>query len=169
MKGSDNMFKFRYMPIKYNQSSRNGKKIEYIVIHDTGNSGVGANALSHQKYFGRADRQSSAHYFVDEDGAIQIIGDSKASWHCGDYNGIPKAGRKVTNSNSLGIELCINSDGNYQIAYNNLVELVKNLMIKFNIPIQNVVRHFDVSGKRCPGTFFANNWQRWQEFKIDIQ
>ena len=40
-------------PVKqicYNISNRNGTKIKYIVIHDTGNPGAGANANSHYRY-----------------------------------------------------------------------------------------------------------------------
>ena len=30
-------------------------------------------------------------------------------------------------------------------------------MKKFNIPIENVVRHYDISGKVCPGVVGWNN------------
>lgn len=155
------------MPINYNYSSRKGKKIEYLVIHDTGNSGVGANALNHFKFFGGGNRNASAHYFVDDHEIVQIIGDSFSAWHCGDNQGYGRALNGVRNCTSIGIELCINSDGNYGKAYENLVELVKNLIAKFNVPIKNVCRHYDVSRKRCPGTFFTKNL--WEKFLKDVQ
>lgn len=161
------MLEFRYLPIKYNYSSRKGNKIQYLVIHDTGNSGVGANALNHYKFFGGGNRNAPAHYFVDDKMIVQIIGDSFSSWHCGDDQGRGRALNGVRNCTSIGIELCINSDGNYDKAYENLVELVKNLMVKFNIPVSRVCRHYDVSRKRCPGTFFAKNL--WDKFLKDIQ
>ena len=65
------------------------------------------------------------------------------TWHCGDGKG--KYG--ITNSNSIGIEICINSDGNYNIAFQNAVELTKHLMKELNIPIERVVRHYDASRK----------------------
>lgn len=77
------MLEFRYLPIKYNYSSRKGNKVQYLVIHDTGNPGVGANALNHYKFFGGKNRNASAHYFVDDKMIVQIIGDSFSSWHCG--------------------------------------------------------------------------------------
>ena len=46
------MLEFKFMPIKYNYSSRKGKKVQFLVIHDTGNSGRGANAFNHFKFFG---------------------------------------------------------------------------------------------------------------------
>lgn len=157
--------RFKYMPIKYNSSSRGGNKIEWLVIHDTGNSNPGADAEAHYRYFSSA-RKSSAHYFVDDRQIIQIVGDSRASWHCGDNQGKGRALNGCKNINSIGIELCINSDGDYDKAYKNLVELVKNLMKKFNVPISKVCRHYDVSRKRCPGTFFDKGL--WDTFKADI-
>lgn len=163
------MLKFKFMPVKFNFSSRKGQKVKNLVIHDTGNHSVGAGALNHYKYFNGGNRGASAHYFVDDKEIIQIVGDSFASWHCGDNQGRGRALNGVTNSNSIGIELCVNKDGNYEKAYNNLIELVKNLMVKFNISHNNVVRHYDVSRKSCPDTFKANNWARWNEFKKAIQ
>lgn len=157
--------KFLYRPVKYNFSSRQGNKISWLVVHDTGNPSKGADADAHRRFF-NSKRKSSAHYFVDDKQIIQIIGDSKASWHCGDNQGKGKALNGCKNSNSIGIELCINRDGNYDKAYKNLVELVKNLMVKFKIDRNHVCRHYDVSRKRCPGTFFDKGL--WEQFKKDI-
>ena len=149
------------MPVKYNFSSRYGSNIKYLVIHDTGNKSKGANALAHYKYFNGGNRNASAHYFVDDKEIIQIVGDSKSSWHVGDGSG--KYG--ITNRNSIGIEMCINSDSDYNKAYKNTIELVKNLMVKFNISDENVIRHYDASRKNCPQTMNINNWKKWWEFK----
>lgn len=160
---------FQYKPIKYNYSSRHDNKVRFLVIHDTGNYGKGANALSHYNYFGGGNRNASAHYFVDDKGIIQIIGDSYSAWHCGDkWNRKYATRNDVTNSNSIGIEMCVNSDGNYNLMYKNTVELVKNLMVKFNIPLDRVVRHFDATGKSCPNHMKSNNWEKWKQFKLDI-
>ena len=42
----------------------------------------------------------------------------------------------------------------------NTIELTKELMKKYNIPIQNVIRHYDVTGKNCPAPFveYPNRW-----------
>ena len=157
--------RFKYKPIKYNSSSRENTEIEWIVIHDTANSNSGADAEAHFRYFS-SKRKASAHYFVDDKGIIQIVGDSRAAWHCGDDQGKGTALNGCKNSNSIGIELCINADGDYDKAYKNLVELVKNLMKKFGISLDHVCRHYDVSRKRCPGTFFDKGL--WDKFKVDI-
>lgn len=157
--------RFLYRPVKYNFSSRQGNKISWLVIHDTGNPSKGADANAHRRFFS-SKRKSSAHYFVDDKQIIQIIGDSQASWHCGDNQGKGRALNGCKNTNSIGIELCINQDGDYDKAYKNLVELVKNLMVKFKIDLDYVCRHYDVSRKRCPGTFFDKGL--WAKFKEDI-
>lgn len=157
--------KFMYRPVKFNFSSRQGSKISWLVVHDTGNPSKGADADAHRRFFA-SKRKSSAHYFVDDKQIIQIIGDSQASWHCGDNQGKGRALNGCKNTNSIGIELCINQDGDYGKAYKNLVELVKNLMAKFKIDLDHVCRHYDVSRKRCPGTFFDRGL--WTKFKEDI-
>ena len=152
--------------IKYNISPRNGAKIQYIVIHDTGNTNKGANAIMHYNYFNGGNRKASADFFVDDSNIIQTVDYTKNySWHCGDGGG--KYG--ITNSNSIGIEICINSDGNYAKAFQNAVELVAYLMKELNIPIERVVRHYDASTKSCPQSMMANNWQAWKEFKIEVE
>ena len=156
--------KFLYRPVKKNVYSRHGNKILYLVIHDTGNTAAGANALNHKNYVGTNSRKASAHYFVDDHSIVQFVGDSKAAGAVGDGRG--RYG--ITNQNSLNVEMCINSDGNYTMTYKNTVELTKNLMKKFNIPIDRVVRHYDASKKNCPGHMSKNNWRAWWQFKTDI-
>lgn len=150
--------------IKYNFSSRTGNPIKYLVIHDTGNTDKGAGANSHYLYFNGGNRQASAHYFVDDKEILQVVEDSNASWHCGDGKG--KYG--ITNQNSIGIEICINSDGDYDKAVENAVKLTEHLMEKYNIPIENVVRHYDASRKICPHSMSKNNWETWYEFKAKL-
>lgn len=151
--------------IKYNYSSRNNTAIKYIVIHDTGNPSKGAGADNHYRYFNGGNRNASAHYFVDDKEAIQTVEDTNASWHCGDGKG--KYG--ITNQNSIGIEICINSDGDYEKAVAKTVELTKHLMKKHNIPPDKVVRHYDASRKICPRSMSANNWSKWNEFKKKLK
>lgn len=110
------MVAFKYRPIKYNHSSRRGNSVKFIVIHDTANKSAGANALNHYRYFSRCNRNASAHYFVDDKEIVQIVGDSRAAWHCGDNQGYGRALNGCTNLNSIGVELCINKDGNYDKA-----------------------------------------------------
>ena len=157
--------KFLFRPIRRNYRSRGKVGIRYIVIHDTGNPNKGAGALNHKNYVENNTRGASAHYFVDDKVIVQYVGDSLSAGSVGDGKG--KYG--ITNANSLSVEMCINSDADYVKTYKNTVELTKNLMRKFNIPIDRVVRHYDASRKNCPGHMRQNNWSKWWKFKEDIQ
>lgn len=86
------------------------------------------------------------------------------TWHCGDGKG--QYG--ITNANSIGIEICINSDGDRDKAISNTIELVRELMSELSIPINRVVRHYDASRKNCPASMRNDNWSEWYEFKKRI-
>lgn len=146
--------------IKYNFSSRVKTKIKYIVIHDTGNSKKGAGANNHFIYFNGGNRNASAHYFVDDKEIIQTVEDMNASWHCGDGKGT----YGITNRNSIGIEICINEDGNFSLAQKNTIYLIRSLMEKHGIKKENVVRHFDASRKVCPKSMSGIGWRKWTLF-----
>lgn len=147
--------------IAYNRTPRT-QPIKYIVIHDTGNKNKGANAESHFNYFNSGNRQSSADFFVDDKQILQVNDYNKYyTWHCGDGKG--KYG--ITNQNSIGVEMCINSDGDYEKAYANMIVITKQLMAQLNIPADRVVRHYDASRKNCPGSF---SQERWEDFQKQI-
>ena len=152
--------------IAYNRSNRTGKIIKYIVIHDTGNSSVGANATAHFNYFNSKDRSSSADFFVDDQQILCVNDYHKFyTWHCGDGKG--RYG--ISNSNSIGVEICINSDGDREKAIENALSLTKELMEELHIPLERVVRHYDASRKLCPATMSKNGWAEWYIFKARLQ
>jgi len=147
--------------IAYNRTKRTGT-IKYIVIHDTANKSKGADADAHFSYFNGGNRNSSADFFVDDKKILQINDYKKfCTWQVGDGKG--KYG--ITNQNSIGIEICINADGDYDKAFLNAVELTKYLMKELGIPADRVVRHYDASRKNCPASMSANSWAKWKEFK----
>ena len=147
--------------IKYNYSKRTAK-IKYIVIHTTGNTSKGAGMNNHFNYFNGGNRNASADYFVDSSNIGQFVEDTNYSWHCGDGQG--KYG--ITNNNSIGVEICVNSDGDYNKTISHTVDLVKYLMKKYSISISNVVRHYDASRKNCPAEIIAGkNGITWSVFK----
>jgi N-acetylmuramoyl-L-alanine amidase CwlA len=161
--------------IKYNYSVRN-KKIEGIVIHDTANIASGANAEMHYRYFNLANRGASADIFVDKD-TVMIINDYRKyyTWHCGDNANFSK--RRFSNYNSVGVELCVNDIDNINLVIENAIYITKQLMAELNISVDNVVRHYDCSGKMCPGTIpmvdsksFVNpNWINFKNRLAQIQ
>ncbi len=159
--GRINMLNIEKKQIAFNRAKRSGS-IKYLVIHDTGNKSKGANADAHFNYFNGGNRNSSADFFVDDKKILQINDyNIYNTWQVGDGKG--KYG--ITNANSVGIEICVNSDGNYEKAFANAVRLTKHLMKELNIPVENVVRHYDASRKNCPASMCDNNWAKWKEFK----
>lgn len=148
-----------------NYNSMSNKVNKYIVIHYTGNSTD--TAYNNTKYFKSVYREASAHYFVDDNNIYQCVQDKDKAWHCGDSLKSGNGGsfyKKCTNSNSIGVEMCCT---NYDISAKteaNTIELVKYLMNKYNIPVSNVIRHYDVTNKMCPKPF-VNDSSRWVNFK----
>lgn len=153
--------------IKFN-FNKGGNSKKYITIHDTGNYGEDAGAINHFKYFNGADRQSSAHYFVEDKIIVQCVEDNDISWHNGVKYGQNAPRKEINNYNSIGIEICVNPKSNYNVAVKNTVELVKMLMKKYNIPAENVVRHYDSCLKTCPSSMSKNDWALWKDFKKKI-
>lgn len=140
-------------------------EIKYIVIHYT--SGNGDTAKNNADYFANnKDLLSSAHYFVDENVVWQSVKDADTAWHCGAKTYKHPYCR---NSNSIGIELCSRKDGSGKYYFKdetvkNAAELTKSLMVKYNIPAANVIRHYDVTGKICPAPM-VNDTSLWNKFK----
>lgn len=156
---------FHKFEIEYNKYDTN--TVEYIVIHDTGNPGVGADAMAHYNYFKGGDRDASAHYFVDDHQVVQIIDDQEGSWHSGVKYKTPAT--PISNHNSIGIEMCINADGDYNKAMKNTIDLAAYLLWKYDLNMDHLVRHYDANGKVCPKTMSESNWARWDEFKKAVQ
>ena len=77
----------------------------------------------------------------------------------------------ITNTNSISIEMCDTiRNGVYQASeatLANAAALGRELMEKYHIPIENVYRHFDVTGKHCPS--YLVNAQKWAEFKKRLE
>ena len=140
-------------------STRNTSTIKYIVIHYTGNDGD--TDEGNGKYFKNNVVKASAHYFVDDDSITRSVPDNYVAWSVGgskyascSTTGGGKCYGKCTNANSISIEIC--DDVKNGVVYpsaktiQNALDLAKMLMEKYNVPADNVIRHFDVTGKICP-------------------
>ena len=156
--------------------SRNASQIRYLVYHYTGNDGD--RAANNAKYFQNNIVKASAHYFVDDTTVWRSVPDLKVAWSVGGskYANADKTGGGtmydiITNTNSISIEMCDTiRNGVYQASESTLVnaaELGRELMEKYGIPIENVYRHFDVTGKHCPS--YLVNAQKWAEFKKRLE
>lgn len=130
-------------------AARSLNSIRYLVIHATGNDGDSDEANG--AYFANNKVQTSAHYFVDDDSITQSVPDDRIAWHCGAKVYYHADAR---NSNSIGIELCdsLRNGTIYptQKTIDRALELTRWLMMRYNIPAERVIRHWDVSHKLCP-------------------
>lgn len=152
--------------------SRTAGQIKYLVFHYTGNDGD--TAANNAAYFRDNVVDASAHYFVDDDTVWRSVPDLKVAWAVGgqkyanaDLTGGGTLYGIVTNTNSLSIEMCDTiRNGVYQASeatMANAAALGRELMATYGIPLENVVRHFDMTGKHCPS--YLINDQKWQAFK----
>lgn len=151
--------------MSYNITNAPNRAIKYIVIHTTGNQDKGSNAEMHYQYFNGGDRQASADFFVDDGQVLQVNNyKDNYTWHVGDGGG--KYG--ITNRNSVGIEMCVNKDGDFLKVLKSTIELTYILMKELGIPFENVVRHYDASRKNCPAELNYQSWKGWTKFKDDL-
>lgn len=151
-----------------NYGGLRAKKVKYIVVHYT--AGNGDTARDNGIYFQRNEVGASAHWFVDETTALASVPEQFVAWHCG---GAAYVHPECRNSNSIGVELCSRrgKDGEYFFlpeTVDNAVMLIRELMEKYNVPPERVIRHYDVTGKICPAPFVGAGIEEWKEFKEEI-
>jgi len=164
-----------------------GRQIEYIVIHYTaGVTSRGGTAANTAAYYNTTSTQVSSDFIVDDKTVVQYNPDIKNryTWHCGGTYYGNKGGtfyRICSNVNSIGVEICsTNSTGKMtnpndayysftDAAVANAVLLTRQLMQEYNIPAEKVIRHYDVTGKLCPGIVGWNaesgSEKEWEKFK----
>lgn len=149
-----------------NPYSRSGEKqgaIQNIVVHWVGNANT--SAIANRNYFENLkdthSTYASSHYIVGLNGeVIRCIPDDEVAFHAGSYS---------MNRKSIGIETCHPDwDGKFnEKTYNSLVELCASLCKQYGISINNVIRHYDVTGKCCP-KYYVEHPVAWQQFKQDV-
>ena len=138
--------------------------VEYLVVHYT--AGHNDTAVNNGTYFARESVGASAHYFVDENTVVRSVPEDYVAWHCG---GAVYRHPHCRNGNSIGVEICSKyENGTYTFAPQALEQaqrLLRQLMAAYNIPQQNVLRHYDVTGKLCPAPFVGAGHGDWVEFQ----
>ena len=175
-----------------NTTSLLNRAIDYIVIHYTaGSTSRAGTAKNNAVMFSDPANYASADFIVDDETIVQYNPDIKNRfcWHCGDNKNIYSMGGKFygkcTNANSIGIEIC-STNPNWtasdqanskkwsftEKAVAKAAELTKYLMQTYNIPADRVIRHYDVSGKLCPGIIGWNedskDVSQWKAFKAKL-
>lgn len=179
---------------------------KYLVIHYTaGSSSQKGSARGCRDVFiasSKTKNPASADFAVDDAEMVQFNPDIE-NYNCWAVGGSRWAGKGASlygvakNANCVSIELCSNlakgADRNAanhhgwsfsEATIDNAVKLAKIIMKKYNIPPERVIRHYDVTGKYCPGvpgwndeplydtsgkyTGQRNGSDKWIEFKKRI-
>lgn len=174
----------------YNTTWASNRKIEYIVIHYTaGVTSKSGSARNIASYFANPDIEASADFIVDDSEIVQYNPDIKNRycWSVGGSKLATKGGKCygwASNKNTVNIEICssnstgriTNANDKYfyftDAAVKKAVELTKYLMQEYKIDINHVIRHYDVTGKYCPGVIGWNadsgSENKWQNFKSQL-
>lgn len=144
--------------------------VSFLVFHYVGATG---SAEANAKYFyNTANAGASAHYFVghaSENTEIWAsVPEGDTAWHCGAKSYVHPTCR---NANSIGIEMCckIGPKGWYieEETLAAAAELGRDIMAQYGIPLENVVRHYDVTGKLCPWPLVDET--AWADFKKRLE
>ena len=148
--------------------------VEYLVFHYVGASG---GARDNALYYSRTPGiGASAHYFVghaNEGAAVYAsVAEGDTAWHCGRADGRYRHPR-CRNANSIGVELCCHTDGAGRWYFDREtvergIALGRDIMARYGIPADRVLRHYDVTGKICPAPF-VNDPAAWAEFKRRLE
>ena len=146
------------------------QRVAFLVYHYVGALG---DAKQNARYYHRTPGLgASAHYFVghaEENADVWAsVDEGDTAWHCGRSGGRYKH-PECRNANSIGIELCCHRDaaGSWYIDPETLdrgAELGRDIMARYGIPIDNVLRHYDVTGKICPAPL-VHDEAAWAAFK----
>lgn len=142
-------------------------KPKYIVIHETDNFSTGAGAQRHAQAQKNGNLSTSVHYYSGSDGVFQAAEHSDGTWSIGKEYGGSHSIKDANNRNSINIEICVNADGDYNVARQNAIELVKYLIQTTGITADHVIRHYDAKGKYCPRKMLDNP-SLWEDFKAQI-
>ena len=153
------------MPLTPNKFSRPGFKLEKaskIAVHYVGNPGSSAKA--NRDYFENLkdthSTKASSNFVIGIDGEIiQCVPTWEVAYASNERN-----------KDTVSIECChLDDTGKFTKAtYRSMVQLTAWLCMKFDLDEEDVIRHYDVTGKQCP-KYFVENEDAWQNFRGDVR
>lgn len=149
-------------PNPYSRPQTPTDGIKGIVVHYTANPG--STAIQNRNYFeGLKDSHetyASSNFIVGIDGEIvQCIPTNEVAYASNNRN-----------HDTVSIETCHpDATGKFTDAtYDSLVHLVGWLCIYLEVSPDQVIRHYDVTGKSCP-LYFVEHKDAWEDFKGDVR
>lgn len=156
--------KIREQFLSINEFSRPGRKLEAVsnvVIHYTGNPGTTAEA--NRNYFQSlaydGSNYASAHFVVGLEGeVVQCIPLDEQAF-----------ATRTRNTDTIGIEVCHpDTEGKFSdVTYQTVIDLTAELCKQYGLTENDVIRHYDVTGKICP-KYYVMNEDAWRTMIEDI-
>ena len=146
--------------INVDGDSRRGERLEGIndiVIHYVGNPG--STAQQNHDYYTKPESEVSSHFVVGLEGEIiQCIPLNEKS-----------SASNGRNNDTISIEVCHpDKSGKFtEASYNSLVKLTAWLSQRTNLDENHIIRHYDITGKKCP-LYFVQHEDEWERFKADV-
>lgn len=148
-----------------NEFSRPGTPLEEvngIVIHYVGNPGTTA-AQNHSFFTNLAqtgETYASSHFLVGLDGEVLQNVPLNEVAYCSNQR----------NDDTISIECCHPDETGkfYDSTYQTLVNLCAYLCVEFDLKPDDVIRHYDVTGKICP-KYFVDYPEKWEDFHKDVK
>lgn len=156
-----NINKSYLTPNPYSRPQNPLLKVNSIVIHYTGNPGT--TAKSNRNYFEnlqfKKTTSASSHFIIGLEG--EII-------QCIPLNEISYASNN-RNNDTISIENCHpDNTGKFtDETYESLVALVATLCYTYNLDKDDIIRHYDITKKKCP-LYFVDHEDEWELFKNDV-
>ena len=147
-----------------NEYSRPGDPLEEVTnlfVHYTANPGT--SAAQNRSYFEQQkdthERSVSAHFIIGYEG--EII-------QCVPLNEIAYA-VQTRNQDSISIECCyLAEDGSFtQETYDSLIQLLVWLTRAYDLEPDDILRHYDCGGKKCP-LYYTEHKDAWVQLKEDV-
>lgn len=148
-----------------NEYSRPGDpltEVNNIFVHYTANPGT--SAAQNRSYFEQLkdnhERSASAHFIIGYNG--EII-------QCVPLDEIAYA-VQTRNEDSISIECCYKADNGQftQETYDSLIKLLKWLIDAYDLQPDDILRHYDCGGKKCP-IYYTEHEDAWDRLKEDVK
>ena len=141
-----------------NEYSRPGDpltEVKNIFVHYTANPGT--SAAQNRSYFEQLkdnhERSASAHFIIGYNG--EII-------QCVPLDEIAYA-VQTRNEDSISIECCYKAE-----TYDSLIRLLSWLIDAYELEPEDILRHYDCGGKKCP-IYYTEHEDAWEQLKEDVK
>ncbi len=151
----------RVQLISVDGASRRGEELEAVralAVHYVANPG--STAMANRNYFNSPDSTTSSHFIVGLEGEVIL---------CVPLNEKSSATNE-RNLDTISIEVCHPDEtGEFSpVTHASLIRLLSWLCEEFDLERDDIIRHYDVTGKMCP-KYYVEHPEAWEEIKNQVK